>query len=303
MRPTIKVLWLLMFFLLIPSLSIAQYKIDWFSINSGGGSTEAAGSYKMNGTVGQAEVGVVATPAYSPDPHIHYIGFWSGDIAQPQQVDSPSEVKLKRDGAYVAIVGVYATTNYSADFNDKIYIEAGDRSSGIQFYHGQLQIPSVAEGDKVSVIGTLATRNGERAIVGSTVTLLAPDTPPISPLKPLGMQALAVGGSDFQYNPETGEGQLGVSQNGLNNIGLLVTVWGAVKGTVMESDGNTYLLLDDGSKPNAPLRIDKSKIGSYPDNSIIQVTGISSVGYIDSQLVPIVRPRRPADVIQIWPQP
>ncbi|MDI6829364.1 MAG: hypothetical protein QME62_12855 [Armatimonadota bacterium] len=288
---------------LIPSLCSAQYRIDWYSINSGGAPTEATGSYKLNATAGQAAVGVVTTPPYSPDPHIHYVGFWSGEVANPQQVASPIEAKLASDGSYVCISGVYATTNYSSDFSDKLYIEAGDRSSGVQFYHGSAPITSVAEGDKISVIGTMATRNGERAIVGSTVVLLAPDTPPISPLKPLGIKAVEAGGSDFQYNPETGAGQQGVSQSGLNNIGLLVRVWGTVKGTVTESDGNSYLLLDDGSKSYAPLRVDKSKIGWYPNNCIIQVTGISSVANINSQLVPVIRPRRQTDVIQIWPQP
>lgn len=39
-----------------PALSQAQYSIDWFSIDGGGG-TSSGGSYSLTGTIGQADAG------------------------------------------------------------------------------------------------------------------------------------------------------------------------------------------------------------------------------------------------------
>lgn len=258
----------------------AASRIDWCTVNSGGG-TSASASHTVIGTIGQPVVGMAA--ACPPSSQLHYIGFWYGT---PGSVTSISALRGLSDGAYVYIPGLYATTLSPSDFDDRIYIEQGNRASGIQFYHGSGPIPSVTEGNIVGVIGTLGTENGERRLVGSAVF----PTPSAIVLRPLGMQGKSVGGTDAP-------GQAGVSDGGTNNVGLLVRVFGQVVGLRVE-DGKTFLLVNDGSCPAGDeLRVDTSKLDTIPESGWATITGISSVELLPSGLKPIVRPRRASDLM------
>ena len=152
----------------------------------------------------------------------------------------------------------------SGAFADSFYIEEPDRSAGIRVFkpsHG------VAQATLATVVGTVETNlDGERFVRASGVSGagIASVTPVIAHLWSVGGedQAELVAGGLFQQGVTGGEG--------LNNIGLLLTV----AGRIVES-GPTWLTLDDGSgvavKCVAPtaLTID-------PAWTHAKVTGISS---------------------------
>jgi hypothetical protein len=82
--------------LLIPfSLSAQNYKIDWFTIDGGGG-TSSGGPYTLSGTIGQPDAGALAGGNFSLVG-----GFWGGAFAV-QQVGSPT-LSIQRAGANVTI--------------------------------------------------------------------------------------------------------------------------------------------------------------------------------------------------------
>jgi hypothetical protein len=197
---------------------------------------------------------------------------------------------LLADGSYISLSGALATTASLSDFVDRVYLEQEDRSSGIQFFHGPSLIPLMAEGDRVTVIGTLATRDGERCIEGSQVTAIVHSG---RQLKPLGVRGALTGGGDFHVAGSSG--QRGVGRAGLNNVGLLVRIWGRVEGIFQEGE-NAYLFVDD---PSGPVRVDPGRLGSIPTSGYVEITGISSVDNQSGALVPVIKPRRGSDLVEI----
>ncbi len=273
------------------AVTCSAESIAWYSVNSGGG-TASSSEYTLQGTVGQPAVGVVTTPPYSSEPRVHYIGFWSGDLRAPSLASSIDSAKLMPEGTYLALSGLYATTESPGDFGNRLYLEAEDRSSGILFSHGSASVPTLAEGTQVSVIGTLKVlENGELALVGNQVTPLQTGVP----RRPLGLRAAQVGGKNSGQPDLVGQrGTTGAVD--LNNTGLLIRVWGRISG---REAGTDYLLINDGSVAFDSLRIDPSELDFVPDSGFVQITGISSVEYRGTDLVPVVRPRRPADLVQL----
>lgn len=267
------------------ALSCRAESIDWYSVNSGGG-TASSEAYTVQATIGQPVAGLVTTPPYTADPKIHYIGFWSGDLQVPSLPNTIRDAKLLASGTWLSLSGLAVTTASPADFTDRIYLEAGDRSSGIQFYHGSSPLPALPEGTRVSVTGTLKTLpSGEIAIVGTQVIPLQAS----SALRPLGLRTGQVGGRTL--------GQPGTAGAiDLNNTGLLIRVWGLITGV---EAGTNYLLINDGSGVSSPLRVDASELDTVPESGFVQVTGISSVELRGADLVPVLRLRRQADVVPI----
>ena len=121
---------------------------------------------------------------------------------------------------------------------------------------------------------------------------------------PLGVNSRTIGGGNL--NTYTQGVQDGV---GLNNIGMLVRMWGKV--TFVDAQ-NKFFYLDDGGR-----RIDGSgHLGvrvSYDDladgrsfnppteNWIVAVTGISSTTVISGKVQPNLMPRSGSDMIQFGP--
>ena len=64
-------------------LSAQTYKIDWYTIDGGGG-TSSGGAYSLSGTIGQPDAGTLAGGSY-----LLAGGFWGGAFAV-QQVGSPT---------------------------------------------------------------------------------------------------------------------------------------------------------------------------------------------------------------------
>lgn len=255
------------------------YRIDWYSINSGGG-VVSGGGYVMSSTVGQTAAGIVQNTSY-----IHWVGFWHGTTATPILCATTSDAKLHPDGALVSVAGKVATSAIG-DFAGFFYVEEPDRSSGIRVALSPGSVAGLARGSVVNVIGTLGTTgSGERQLTGPMVIIVSTATS----LTPLGMPNRSLGGSDLGTPPS---GQMGVTGGfGLNNIGLLVKTWGRVS----YLPGNV-LAIDDGS--GVVVRIDASTLNALPpSNSYVAVTGVSSLWQSGGIRGRLLMPREPGDVL------
>ncbi len=251
------------------------YSIDWYSINSGGGAASSA-SYSINATVGQPVAGFVSSTS-----HLHWIGFWAGDLPVPTVVESIQAAKLMSDGAYVSIAGRIVTTEAS-DFSNFFYVEEQDRYSAIRVDAAPGPIAGLARGSVVNVIGTMGTTDaGERQLAGPLVIVITSH----APLAPLGMTNKSLGGGGVPAGPAVKNGK------GLNNVGLLVTTWGYVS-AVAGSD----MLITDGSGDN--VRVNVAGLASLPnEGDYVTVIGISSVVSSGADTLPYLLPRTSDDIV------
>jgi len=256
-------------------------RIDWHSINSGGGTASGAGLV-LHASAGQAVAGYAGNASTR-----HWVGFWHPETgAAPQVLHRIEQAKTLPDGEYVSIAGKIATSG-AADFQGFFYLEEADRSSGIRITVPGWPVPGLLEGSVVQVVGTTGTTaDGERHIVASSVVI----TSSAAPLRPLGMIQRSIGGGDLGAPPL---GQYGVTGGrGVNTVGLLIRAWGTVT-----SSGSGYVVLDDGS--GSPLRVDTSTLPAPPETgSFVTIIGISSLKTEGSppQRLPLLLPRRGSDV-------
>lgn len=260
-----------------------EYAISWHCINSGGGDS-SGGDYKLSASVGQSVAGFANSADF-----LHWTGFWSGDVPNPQAVTSIGVAKALPEGMFISISGNIATSA-EGDFADYFYIENAKKTSGIRIAAPPGAIADLVRGSVVNVFGVLgATSDGERQLTGPIVIVVATD----QPLNPVAMPNRSVGGGDFGLPPS---GQFGVTDalgnpsNGLNTIGMLIKTWGRVIGS-----GEGYVLIDDGS--DSPVRVDTSTLSSIPvESQYITVIGISSLQKSGSVRFREVMPRRQSDV-------
>ncbi|MCX6344426.1 MAG: hypothetical protein NT018_05050 [Armatimonadetes bacterium] len=141
------------------------------------------------------------------------------------------EAKLAADDASADIDGAIV----SAAFTDFFYIEADNRSSGIRVHKSG---HSLTAGMRVHVIGVMDTNSDlERCIEASDAHRCDPPNDS-GTVAPLGLSNRSLGGGVFGL-------QQGIFGGfGLNNIGLLVRLYGKV--LTAESSADTFWL-DDGS--------------------------------------------------------
>ncbi len=159
----------------------------------------------------------------------------------------------------------------------------------------------LAVDQRVVIQGALDTgADGERFLVPSGLTVAG-----TGHVAPLGIVNKYLGGSDWPAGRAPRTGQQGISRYGavgLNNIGLLVTVWGRVR--QVHPDG-CYFYVDDGSfvvdgtvtdnMANLGVRVladGRSLAGKY-----VSVTGISSCTSGSSGIISLVLVRNAADDI------
>lgn len=258
------------------------YKIDWYSINSGGG-LASGGSYSINGSVGQSATGFVQSADL-----LHWIGFWAGEVPTPTIVPTVGEAKQLANGRFVCLRGKIATTGRDplTTLNDRfissrIYLEDADRSSGIRVAV-PAAVAGLMRGNIVTAIGPMdTTPEGERQIAAAIVLITG--TAPTM-VTPVGMNNLSLGGGPFGTPPL---GQIGVTGGvGLNNLGVLVRVWGGIA----FKDAN-YMLISDGT--GAPIKVDIAGLGGVPSSGFVTVIGISS---IQADHSPLVLPRADSDI-------
>ncbi|MCE5198672.1 S8 family serine peptidase, partial [bacterium] len=199
------------------------------------------------------------------------------------------ELNSTADGTTIKVDGAVITSG-STDFSDRLYVEQDDRACAIMLPYTSVPI-GFAEGDVVEVTGTLSIQKGERAIKGATITKTSHQTP----MKPLGVQTRYIGGGTLGFRPGATNGL------GMNNVSLLVSVWGKVTAV-----GWTYFYIDDGchledGSGMSGLRIATGSFNKPIKGSYVRVTGISSIEQPDGTTlsVPVVRVRRQGDIVAV----
>ena len=162
------------------------------------------------------------------------------------------------------------------------YIEEDDLCAGIRVMSSEMPVSTNVY---VTIEGVVQTVEGEREIV---LTRLERGEPR-SPIPALGINNLRLGGGDFYY-------QQGITgAYGLNNIGLLVTIWG----TVVECDpGEEWFRVDDGSGVNVKCIV-PDDVTLPRDGTYVSVTGISSCETIGEYLYRLLRVRTQQDIKQL----
>ncbi len=205
-------------------------------------------------------------------------------LAAPPRI-SIAEVKQSSDGSEVGC----ELARVTAVFGDVIYIQQQDRAAGIR-------VEGVAKpyslGQPVYIAGILRTSDeGERFLECMDDSGLAG----LEPIRPLFLPNKALGGTNWFFDPETGAGQLGVTEgSGLNSIGLLVRTGGSV--TLMDSAvPPKWLYLDDGS--GAPVKV-ALPAGVAVDSGLqaAVVTGICARESFGRVSHPVILVRRPSDI-------
>ncbi|MGQ9765578.1 MAG: fibronectin type III domain-containing protein [Armatimonadota bacterium] len=215
------------------------------------------------------------------------------------------------------IVTYIAFPNYDPDDNNGepyFYVQDPDRKAGIKVTMAPgAEWPSWLEvGKKVNIKGCITwgvMRNrtlsgvvfdqqlrldkpaGERVIRAMAVT----DTGQFGSIKPLGVSNanIAAGSSSDAWYTNPGAvdvaGTGTVAASGLNTVGLLVKTWGRVLRAGFDSNGNNFIVIDDGSKVAGYSEYppEPGKTGLYvftgpysyfgEVGKFVEVTGISGV--------------------------
>lgn len=204
-------------------------------------------------------------------------------------------IKSKADGQSVKVEEAVVT----AAWPDYFYVESESRNGAIRV---QKTAHGVQAGWKVDITGTLRTNaNSERYIDATSVVRCAPPNDS-GVIKPISMNFPTLCGGDCVYDAITGAGQKGVDKGiGLNNIGMLVRVFGVVSVNGI-FDGWYYL--DDGSRlsdgtqsilrpglniNNTGVRIQQQP-SLYYKGDFLAITGIISCFKQGSKLQRVILP-------------
>lgn len=186
------------------------------------------------------------------------------------------ELAALPDGRYVEMANKVVTAG-SGQITNMAYIEEPDRSAGIMVHYPSGVPAGLAAGDRVDVTGTLGTVNGERALV-ATLTKVSSG----AALRPLAMS-----------------NRQAVGRAAALSRGLLVKMWGRVTEV-----GWTYIYIDDGSNLGdgfSPpgLRVEHPSPSPAWEGKIAVVVGPLGMSLPSGTTspVPVLRPRRPADVL------
>ena len=98
--------------LLLPVLANAQYAIDWFTIDGGGGAS-SSGSLTLSGTIGQPDAGTLSGGNYTLQG-----GFWPG-IVVPATGEAPA-LFVQLIGNNVVISWSPATSGFTLEQTDSL---------------------------------------------------------------------------------------------------------------------------------------------------------------------------------------
>ncbi|MBI2843357.1 MAG: chitobiase/beta-hexosaminidase C-terminal domain-containing protein [Armatimonadetes bacterium] len=196
---------------------------------------------------------------------------------------SISEVKKTiADGTTVGCGSVVVTAELAGGM---YYVEEPDRSFGIQCRAAS----GFPVGTLVDAAGTVQTdqATGERYIAGATLTKLS-DT--LVDILPLAMNGRAVGGGAYGL-------QAGIAgASGLNNIGLLVKVWGRV----VSAQADRFSI-SDGSSTIAVVVPDGVELPAI--DSYVSVAGISSCEKPTGVMTQLIRVRGSGDITELQAPP
>lgn len=190
----------------------------------------------------------------------------------------------KSDGTTLAFGGFSVTGTIPGA--NCIYVESASRTLGIRVD----TTSTFSEGEMVNVSGAIQTDSvtGERYMSPSGGYPASMGM--MNVLKPLVMQSGVVGGEDSGL-------QKGITGGyGVNNIGLLVTVCGAVTGFDNPGSPASWFKIDDGSgfaaKVKVPTGVTISNTWTF-----VKVTGMSSLEKNGSNYDRVIRVRKQADIV------
>jgi hypothetical protein len=93
--------------LFLPVLANAQYAIDWFTIDGGGG-TSSGGRFTLTGTIGQPDAGTLSGSNYTLQG-----GFWPG-IVVPATGEAPT-LFIQLSSASIIILWSPTTSGFSLE--------------------------------------------------------------------------------------------------------------------------------------------------------------------------------------------
>src|SRR6185295_3925531 len=93
--------------LVFTGVARAQYSIDWFTIDGGGG-TSSGGSYTLSGTIGQPDAGTLSGGNYTLEG-----GFWPG-LVVPSTGGAPT-LFIQHSGVNVIISWSPGTPGFSLE--------------------------------------------------------------------------------------------------------------------------------------------------------------------------------------------
>jgi hypothetical protein len=200
----------------------------------------------------------------------------SPNIGAFQDEDPPvgiDEAKKLPNGAIVEISNVIVT----AVFVDGFYIEEFDRSAGIKV---RMYRSPVSVGNIVNITGVMTSDGIERQVMNPQITINFAVAGP--QIEPLGMTNAQLGGGSNGLQPAVSDwvtvagpgGKLTCTMGeakGVNNIGLFVKTWGAVK-----SVSSSSFTISDGAKMPVTVLV-PSGVGLPPVGQTVIVKGISTV--------------------------
>lgn len=181
-------------------------------------------------------------------------------------------------------------TVVSASFPDFFYVETSKRTCGIRV---EKINHSLVVGDRVKLFGTVyCNSNSEKYISAMDIT---PDGK--ENIHPLVMITKNVGGGDWQYDPYTGTGQMGITGTQcINSMGMLVKICGTVTGR-----GRGWFYIDDGCEvsdgtPYKGLYVSAPNMETPAAGTTAMVTGIASCEIYKGNLVNVLLPRSQDDI-------
>jgi hypothetical protein len=222
----------------------------------------------VNGGPGYDPQGYVGTLLVAPQGTIA----WAKTLADGASLTSPLQGKV--------VSRTFPSGGY-------FYIQEADRSMGIRVNDENAAL-TVTPGDTVTIAsGSLTTADGERVINtwGTTIGV------PVNAPRPAGLITRNLGGGDFNvYSPGPG------GAYGLNNVGLLVRIWGKV--TAVGSDA---FYVDDGSATDAGsgfvgVRVEGPVLYPLEAGDYATVQGISSLFFTGTDYVRSLRVAKPSDI-------
>lgn len=195
---------------------------------------------------------------------------------------SINDAKSAQNGTAVVLSNAIVTAAFN-DTNGRVgfAVEESDRYSGIRIVSSK----SVSAGDKVTIHGTIATISGERVIdatSGSVDIISSGNTAP----KPLGTSNKGTGGGTYCAQEAVVDTAPSQMSCGINNVGLLLKIWGTVKTVNDTHDYNGYFYIDDGTglqdgSGNIGIKCRPAPGVSMPGSgSFVSVTGVMGVQQI-----------------------
>ena len=190
-------------------------------------------------------------------------------VSEPiRVVDDPADIpsaKRSTDGTWVRLAGVRVARMGDSG---QCFVMSHDGLPGIEVEGVPWRVLVMKPGTTATAVGRLLTQGGRRVLADAEVM---PSNLGPAP-RPVGISGKLVGGGDYFYSagPPV-RGQKGsMWGSGVNNVGMLITVWGRVKSAT--SNG---FIIDDGSLPNGLPVTCLGNAAPPAGNSYLRVVGIA----------------------------